>query len=95
VETLVTLKWAEDYAKRAFEKGKEVGYGSGWNFNKPHRPDADGPWDREQTVFEGGKKEGIKEGTLRTISWAKSLGYFRGLQPTIDNQLKEWGILAP
>lgn len=39
----------------------KAGSDQGWSDNKPYLLDANEPWDREQTVFEDGKKAGIKE----------------------------------
>jgi len=64
------IKSARDKNKGKIAPSKDIyeaiytaGWEQGWNDNKPYLPDANEPWDREQTVFNDGKQAGIKEVT--------------------------------
>ena len=59
----------------------KAGYESGWNDNKPYLPDDNEPWDREQTVFEDGKKAGRQEGRKDVVEWLRQYAIHGGKIP--------------
>ena len=79
-------------AKAQAEISFKAGYDQGWSDNKPYLPDANEPWDREQIVFDDGKKAGIKE----VVEWINEYTDFAAPHPfgRLDWQarLKEWGL---
>lgn len=84
-----------DYYNNGAEAQAEIsfkaGYEQGWNDNKPYLPDANEPWDREQTVFDDGKKAGIRE----VVEWIESQRVNKGINDRRQEwqaKLKEWGI---
>ena len=83
-----------EQAEISFNAGYEVG----WNENKPYLPDANEPWDREETVFEDGKKAGIRE----LVEWFKVHSYNKVEDKItlltfdyddLQAKLKEWEVI--
>ena len=75
---------ARRQAEIAFKAGREQGL-----------KECPEPWDREQTIFEDGKKAGIKE----VVEWLAEYkfiehpyDYYKFRQDDLEAKLKEWGI---
>uniref|UniRef100_A0A6M3LV76 Uncharacterized protein n=1 Tax=viral metagenome TaxID=1070528 RepID=A0A6M3LV76_9ZZZZ len=82
------LYWTrEDQAEISFQAGWE----QGWNDNKPYLPDANEPWDREQTVFNDGKQVGRQEvfDFLHKNSAAVMMN-----EHALKSQLEKWGLVT-
>ena len=90
MEDLLAIHGHPEYGSKLVwdaEISFKTGYEEGWNDNKPYLPDANEPWDTEKTIFEDGRKVGIKE----VVEFANQ---FSGIKhnPEWQAKLKDWGI---